>query len=166
MLKETSIEEGAGGFEEVQDEVMTYAISEQIPSPPLHSFKNRKHAKNQERHRLELLNPDNSLFPSFNVREANKNMRRIECGLGKIIPIGNAVFKSNFECGNISAVKLTAASTYTIELERETNSMRRSAWFFFSVEGLKGEASFVIQGFKKSSSLYNEGMKVCYRDVK
>jgi hypothetical protein len=166
MHGETNVEDGAGGFEEVQEELMTYAISEQIPSPPLHNFHNRKLPKNHERHRLELLHPDNQLSPSFNVREANKNMRRIECGLGKIIPIGNAVFKSNFECGNISAVKLTAASTYQIELERETNSTRRSAWFFFSVEGLKGEASFVIQGFTKSSSLYNEGMKVCYRDVR
>jgi hypothetical protein len=34
------------------------------------------------------------------------------------------------------------------------------------VEGVKGEAHFVIRGFTKSSSLYNEGMKVCFRDLK
>jgi hypothetical protein len=33
------------------------------------------------------------------------------------------------------------------------------------VEGIKGEAQFVIKGFTKSSSLYNEGMKICYREV-
>jgi hypothetical protein len=93
-------------------------------------------------------------------------MRRIECGLGKIIPIDNVIFKSNFECGNISSVKIIAPSTYQIWLERETNSSRQSAWFYFSVEGLRGEANFIIQGFKKSSSLYNEGMKICYRDTK
>jgi len=45
------------------------------------------------------------------------------------------------------------------------NSVRVSAWFYFAVEGLKGEAKFVIKGFTKSSSLYNEGMKVCYKEV-
>jgi hypothetical protein len=33
------------------------------------------------------------------------------------------------------------------------------------VEGLKGEASFTIAGFRKKASLYNEGMKICYREV-
>ena len=40
-----------------------------------------------------------------------------------------------------------------------------SNWFYFSVQGIKGEAQFVIKGFTKSSSLYNEGMKVCYREM-
>jgi hypothetical protein len=61
---------------------------------------------------------------------------------------------------------MVAANTYSITLERETNSNRGSAWFYFSVEGLRGEAHFIIRGFTKSSSLYSEGMKVCYRDVK
>lgn len=39
-----------------------------------------------------------------------------------------------------------------------------SLWFYFSVEGLEGDVKFVIDGFTKSSSLYNEGMKICYRD--
>ena len=39
-----------------------------------------------------------------------------------------------------------------------------SIWFYFSVQGLKGENTFIIEGFSKSSSLYNEGMKVCYRE--
>ena len=51
-------------------------------------------------------------------------------------------------------------------MEKESNSNRVSGWFYFSVEGIKGEGHFVIKGFTKSSSLYNEGMKVCYRDVK
>jgi cytosolic carboxypeptidase protein 2/3 len=85
--------------------------------------------------------------------------------LGRVIPVGPAVFKSNFECGNISSVALSGPNAYDIELEKETNSNRVSNWFYFSVEGLKGEARFVIKGFTKSSSLYNEGMKVCYREA-
>jgi hypothetical protein len=46
------------------------------------------------------------------------------------------------------------------------NSNRSSAWFYFRCEGLKGEVNFVISGFTKTSSLYSEGMKVCYREVK
>jgi hypothetical protein len=61
---------------------------------------------------------------------------------------------------------LIAGNTYQIELEKETNSNRISGWFYFNVEGIKGESHFVIKGFSKSSSLYNEGMKVCYRDAK
>jgi hypothetical protein len=34
------------------------------------------------------------------------------------------------------------------------------------VEGIRGEGHFVIKGFTKSSSLYNEGMKICYREAK
>ncbi len=30
---------------------------------------------------------------------------------------------------------------------------------------MKGEASFAIAGFRKKTSLYNEGMKMCYREV-
>lgn len=63
-------------------------------------------------------------------------------------------------------MRVLPGNIYEVELEKETNSNRVSAWFYFSVEGLKGEAHFVIKGFTKSSSLYNEGMKVCYRDVK
>ena len=85
---------------------------------------------------------------------------------GKVIRIGSVTFRSNFECGNLNSVKLVAHNTYQIELEKETNSNRISGWFYFNVEGIKGEASFIIQGFSKSSSLYNDNMKVCYRDTK
>ena len=38
-----------------------------------------------------------------------------------------------------------------------------SSWFYFACEGLKGEITFIIKGFTKTSSLYNEGMKICYK---
>ena len=40
-----------------------------------------------------------------------------------------------------------------------------SAWFYFRCEGLKGEINFILTGFKKNSSLYNHGMKICFRDI-
>lgn len=61
---------------------------------------------------------------------------------------------------------MIAANTFEIELERETNSNRVSSWFYFSAEGIRGEAHFIVKGFTKSSSLFNEGMKICYRDAK
>lgn len=48
---------------------------------------------------------------------------------------------------------------------KELNSDRVSAWFYFMVEGMKGEAKFIIKGFTKTSSLYNEGMKICYKEA-
>lgn len=33
------------------------------------------------------------------------------------------------------------------------------------MEGAKGETTFIIKGFTKRSSLYSEGMKICYREV-
>lgn len=102
----------------------------------------------------------------LDLREINKQIKRMEAGRGRVIPVGGATFRSNFECGNLANVHQLAANTFGIDLERETNSNRGSAWFYFSVEGLRGEAHFVVRGFSKSSSLFSEGMKVCYRDVK
>jgi hypothetical protein len=51
-------------------------------------------------------------------------------------------------------------------MDKEVNSNRSSGWFYFRCEGLKGEVNFIISGFTKTSSLYSEGMKVCYREVK
>jgi hypothetical protein len=102
----------------------------------------------------------------FNFREANRNVKRSSEQQGRVIRIGGVTFRSNFECGNLSSVQMTTHNTYKLELERETNSNRTSAWFYFSVEGVRGEAHFVIEGFTKSSSLYSEGMKVCYRDTR
>ena len=93
-------------------------------------------------------------------------MKRTNEQVGKVIRIGNATFRSNFECGNLHSVKMNNQNTYEIELQRQTNSNRTSAWFYFSVQGVKGETNFIIKGFTKSSSLYNEGMKICYRDTK
>lgn len=60
-------------------------------------------------------------------------------------------------------VELIGNNSFRLTLENETNSSRGNAWFDFIVEGLKGEANFTISGFKKKKSLYNEGMKLCYR---
>lgn len=45
------------------------------------------------------------------------------------------------------------------------NSDRVSSWFYFAVEGLKGEVKFILKGFSKCSSLYNNGMKICFREA-
>ena len=61
---------------------------------------------------------------------------------------------------------MIGANMYRITLDEESNSTRGNTWFNFTVEGAKGETKFVIEGFTKKSSLYNNGMKICYRDMK
>ena len=61
---------------------------------------------------------------------------------------------------------LIGNNSFKVMLDPETNSNRYNSWFYFTVEGVKGEAHFLIKGFTKRSSLFNEGMKICYRDNK
>lgn len=84
----------------------------------------------------------------------------------KVIRVGSATFKGNFESGSINTVDLIGVNTFRIGLDLESNSVRGNSWFYFSVEGVKGEAQFVVGGFAKRGSLYNEGMKLCVRECK
>lgn len=69
---------------------------------------------------------------------SNKKHRKYTSPNCKIIAIGDAVFRSNFESGNIESVQKIAPATYEITLMKELNSDRVSAWFYFIVEGIKG----------------------------
>jgi hypothetical protein len=62
-------------------------------------------------------------------------------------------------------VDLVGSNSFRITLDAETNSSRCNNWFDFAVEGVKGEATFTIAGFRKRTSLYSEGMKICYREL-
>ncbi len=57
-------------------------------------------------------------------------------------------------------------NVFRIGLDEESSSTRGNIWFDFVVEGIKGEAKFIIEGFTKTTSLYNNGMKICCRDLK
>jgi hypothetical protein len=63
---------------------------------------------------------------------------------GKILKIGSVTFRSNYECGHIGNVELIGISHYKINLDYESNSSRGNTWFNFIVEGIKGEAKFII----------------------
>lgn len=145
---------------------MTYEYAQET-SPVTAENKSRKVSKKiDEKTKLELLNLDKAGKEDKICMDYNKNKKKVQSNIGKIIPVGSAIFKSNFECGNIMNVDQVGANSYRIELEKEVNSNRQSSWFYFTVEGVKGEAHFAITGFSKSSSLFNEGMKICYKEVK
>ena len=77
---------------------------------------------------------EGDIFSLFNNKKANRGVSNSS----KIITIGNAIFRSNFESGNLYSVTRISQNTYEIGLTTETNSERISAWFYFCVEGLKG----------------------------
>ena len=61
---------------------------------------------------------------------------------------------------------MVGANSYLVTLDYEISSSRSNSWFYFIAEGLKGETHFSIRGFTKRKSLYNDGLKVCYKDGK
>ena len=48
----------------------------------------------------------------------HKRGSKTQSGRGKVISVGGVVFRSDFECGNLENVRLVAANTYVIDLER------------------------------------------------
>jgi hypothetical protein len=52
-----------------------------------------------------------------------------------------------------------------LKIKSDTNSKLQSQWFYFKIKGVK-KATFIIEGFRKSKSLYNEGMKICIKEDK
>ena len=74
--------------------------------------------KIDERHKLELVQLDKEPVVEFNFKEMNKNIKKTNEQHGKVIRVGAVTFKSNFECGNINNVRLTAHNTYQIDLQR------------------------------------------------
>lgn len=64
----------------------------------------------------------------------------------------------------MSAIRIES-NLYRLTLRPDTNSNHQSLWFYFRVKGLKS-AKFILSPFRKKTSLYNEGMKICYREDK
>ena len=54
---------------------------------------------------------------------------------------------------------------YRLTLRPDSNSNHQSLWFYFRVRGLK-RVRVILSPFRKKTSLYNEGMKVCWREEK
>lgn len=133
----------------------------QQPSPKARDKKHPRIKNMSEKHKLGLL-----LTPSNDSAYSLAPTKQLASIHGKILKLGNATFRSNFECGNIGTVEQIGSNIFKISLDVESNSLRNNSWFYFSVEGLKGEVQFVIGGFTKNASLYNDGMRLCYRDNK
>jgi hypothetical protein len=114
-----------------------------------------------EKHKLGLIT---NLQPVEMPAQGSRK-KETHVAIGKIIKVGSAIFRSNFESGSIGCVELIGVNSFRITLDNETNSNRGNTWFDFIVEGVKGEASFTIGGFRKKTSLYSEGMKICCREV-
>lgn len=133
-----------------------------VDSPPKNNIKNHPRMQYMaQKHKLGLI----TCVQAPQIVQHSQHRKVSQAPLGKIIKVGSATFRSNFESGSIGSVNLIGANSFRIALDNETNSTRGNTWFDFIVEGVKGDAAFTITGFKKRASLYNEGMKLCYRQV-
>lgn len=63
-----------GEFEELKEEVLTYALSEQIPSAPTRGRRGTRNKR--ERARLHLLRTEDESKP-FDLRELGRQARRL-----------------------------------------------------------------------------------------
>lgn len=73
-------------------------------------------------------------------------------------------FGRDFESANLQSVRQLAHNCYCVTLSADRNSNKHCQWFYFSCEGLEHPTKFIVSGFTKTTSLYNEGMKVCVFD--
>lgn len=82
------------------------------------------------------------------------------------IPIDNndttLVFESRFESGNLLAVSKKSENEYSLVVQNDTNTTGYSQWFFFKVSNTRANMTyhFNIINLQKSTSLYNQGMKL------
>ncbi len=74
--------------------MLTYDLAEHTPS----LLPKRKHARSKnERHRLELQKQSSGgLVGELDLREVNRQLRRMDFGRGRVISVGGATFRSNF----------------------------------------------------------------------
>jgi hypothetical protein len=70
-------------------------------------------------------------------------------------------FGRDFESANLQSVKQLAPNCYRLTLNPDRNSNKHCQWFYFSCQGLDQPTKFIISGFTKPTSLFNEGMKIC-----
>jgi hypothetical protein len=127
-------------------------IHQHIPSPVVNKSQHPRSKNLSERHKLGLQVSPLLSEPAYSTYQPSKNY---VASRGKILKVGSYTFKSNFETGSIGAVELIGHNSFSISLDPESNSTRGNTWFYFSAEGIKGEAQFVVKGFTKSSSLFN-----------
>jgi hypothetical protein len=75
------------------------------------------------------------------------------------------VFESRFESGNLWMALKLSDFEYDLILSTDTNSKGNTQWFYFQVSNTTAGLSvkFNIVNLCKSGSLYNHGMKICYR---
>jgi|JI6StandDraft_1071083.scaffolds.fasta_scaffold24135_2 hypothetical protein len=74
-------------------------------------------------------------------------------------------FESKFESGNlgrVSRVNRCSPTEFNLLIDNDINTSGFTQWFFFKVEVDKAcKLRFNILNFRKRSSLFQRGMKVC-----
>ena len=152
-------EDSGEEFECLKDEILT--VPKPKYSPPKNLSKsNPRIQKMVEKHRVGL-----TLKPlQTEALPAPTTKREAQLSKGKTLKVGSAVFRSNFECGSLGGAEHIGVNSFRISMDTESNSQRSNNWFYFVVEGVRGEAQFTVTGFKKRTSLYNEGMRLCCRE--
>ena len=91
--------------------------------------------KSKQSEKLKL-----GVYPSTYLSEVYtpKVTKHFRQAYAKILKVGSATFRSNYECGHIGSVELIGINHYKIGLDYESNSARGNTWFNFTVEGIKG----------------------------
>jgi hypothetical protein len=162
------LDESLGEFEEFIDEFTTYTASEDhLVSSNMHRRKG-VYCIDSDKPRLKFIKEERDKLPFISRRvthSKNQHQRKNLTAKENVIAVEAAIFRGNFESGNLQKAQKVAPGTYSITLNKELSSNRTSTWFYFAVEGLKGEVKMVIKGFTKPCSLFNDGMKVCFREA-
>ena len=75
-------------------------------------------------------------------------------------------FDAKFESGNLDKVIMVNENEYDLYMRVDSNTAGHFQWFYFKVNNkIKKEVKFNVLNFTKASSLYENGMKVCYCSI-
>lgn len=87
----------------------------------------------------------------------------------KAVDDTSLIFESRFESGNLAFVSrsLETENYYYLALQRDTNSLATSQWYYFYVDNREnlGAYTFSIINLIKTYSAYENGMKPCVFSV-
>ena len=74
------------------------------------------------------------------------------------------IFDSHFESANLHRVIQTGKISYDLLLSSDYNTIHHRQWFNFQIKNMKSNIKykFSIVNLDKTSSIYNEGNKVCF----
>lgn len=114
---------------------MTYTASSQLSPVQKNSLNKLSVDQNGEKPKLKMMDGTvhKNKFCLEGLLNLTKKTKKFSTNNCKIIAIGDVIFRSNFESGNLDSVEKVAPSTYEIRMTKELNSERLSSWFYFIV---------------------------------